>query len=285
MALNFSGKKYLLFDGAMGTMLYKYGLQTGDRPETFNITHPDVVKKIHMAYIDAGSDIITTNTFGANEIRFSDEKYPVEEVVKAAVAIARSAAGGKMVALDIGPTGEFLEPLGNITGEKMYDIFKNQVLAALKVGVDLVIIETFADIEEARYAIRAVKENSSLPVICTFSFQKEGRTYMGYDVKTVTKFLTDEGVDALGVNCSVGPKDLLPIVEEMLKCTDLPVIVQPNAGLPEVKNGKVVYNITPSEFAFYMKSMAQMGVRILGGCCGTDPEFIREIKKSVIEAL
>lgn len=278
MGVNFLGKPYLIFDGAMGTMLQRNGLEPGQKPESFNIIHPEIIEKIHRLYIEAGSDIITTNTFGANEIRLRGCQYSVEEVVKAAVRIARNAAKDKLVALDIGPTGEFLEPVGDLTYERAYDIFSKQVIAGAEEGADIILIETFSSLSEAECAVKAAKKNSSLPVICTFTFQKDRRTFMGHDVKSVVSSLESWGVDAVGVNCSVGPEDILPVVEEMLKYTGLPVVVQPNAGLPEFEDGKVVYDVTAEGFAKVIKEMATMGAKIFGGCCGTDPTFIKAIR-------
>lgn len=279
MNLDFNKETFVLFDGAMGTMLQRHGLQSGQKPEAFNIIHPDVVQRIHEEYINAGSAITTTNTFGANEIRLRGSGLEVEDVVKQAVGAARRAAGERPVALDLGPTGEFIEPLGDLTFERACDIFARQVAAGVNSGVDLILIETFSDLVEAKAAITATKAKSSLPIFCTFTFQEEGRTFMGHDIKTVVKSLEALGVDVLGANCSVGPEGMLHIIEEIKKCTALPVIVQPNAGLPEIKDGSVKYNVMPEQFAYYMKQMADMGVKFLGGCCGTDPDYIRAVKE------
>lgn len=278
MSIDFSMKKHVLFDGAMGTMLQRSGLKIGEKPEELNITHPDIIYEIHREYLDAGSDVITTNTFGANEIRFSGSQYSVSDIVKSAVKIARDAAVSKLVALDIGPTGDFIEPLGTLSYSRAVDVFRRQVQPGAESGADLILIETFSDIDEARAAVEASKE-SNLPVFCTFTYGREGRTFMGYDIDTVVHSLEEMGVDALGVNCSVGPEDIIPIVSKMLKLTRLPLIVQPNAGLPEMRNGNIYYEMTPERFANYMKTMADMGVKFLGGCCGTDPDYIKEINR------
>lgn len=266
--------KFIFFDGAMGTMLQKEGLKVGELPETLNITDSEIIKKIHKQYIEAGVDIIITNTFGANELKYSTSKYSVEEVITAGVNIAKEAAGNKLVALDIGPTGQIMEPTGNLSFEAAYELFKKQVIIGEKSGADVILIETMSDLYEVKAAVLAAKENSSLPVFCTMTFQEDGRTLMGTDPKTMVFVLEGLGVDGLGVNCSLGPKELMPIVEEILKYASIPVMVQPNAGLPRYDGEKTVYDIEPEEFANYIKIMAEKGVRIFGGCCGTNPEFI-----------
>lgn len=281
MNIHFGEKKHILFDGAMGTMLQRNGLAVGEKPESFNILHPEIIRKIHMEYVEAGSDIITTNTFGANEIRLSGSGYSALDIVESAVKIAKDTCKDKLVALDIGPTGDFIEPLGNLSFESACDIFSRVIEPGVKSGADLILIETFSDIEEARAAVMAAKKICSLPVFCTFTFQKEGRTFMGYDIKKVTQSLEDMGVDALGINCSVGPEDALIMVKDMQQYTNLPLIVQPNAGLPRMENGNIFYDVTPQEFAHYMRLMTDIGVTFLGGCCGTDPDFIRAISKQL----
>lgn len=271
--------KFMFFDGAMGTMLQKEGLQVGELPETLNITNPDIIKKIHQQYIEAGADVVTTNTFGANELKYSSSKYSVEEVITAGVKIAKEAAGDKFVALDLGPTGQVMEPTGTLSFEAAYELFKKQVIIGEKAGADLILIETMTDLYEAKAAILAAKENSSLPVFCTMTFQQNGRTLMGTDPKTMVFVLEGLGVDALGINCSLGPKELLPIVEEILKYASIPVMVQPNAGLPRYDGEKTVYDITKEDFSKFIKIMAEKGGRIFGGCCGTNPDFIREVKE------
>ncbi|AGA67923.1 cobalamin-dependent methionine synthase I [Desulfitobacterium dichloroeliminans LMG P-21439] len=278
--MKLDSETFMIFDGAMGTMLQKYGLNPGQPPEVFNITRPEVIERIHSEYIQAGSQVITTNTFGALESKLKPTGYSVEEVIQSAVAIARKAAGNHLVALDIGPTGELLEPIGDVTFEEAYDVFARQVKAAASTGeVDLVLIETFFDLEEAKAAIQAVKDHSSLPVICTFTFQKQGKTMMGHDVKTVATTLESYGADAIGINCSVGPSEMLPFIETLVSSTQLPILVQPNAGLPKIIDGQTVYDIEPQEFAQFIKAMADLGVKWFGGCCGTTPEFIRAIRE------
>lgn len=271
--------KFLLFDGAMGTMLQRYGLKQGELPESYIIKHPDVIRKIHREYIEAGCDIITTNTFGANRLKLKDTGYSVKNIIKGAIELARASAESKFVALDIGPIGRLMEPIGTLSFEEAYDIFKEQVEASE--GADLILIETMSDIYEAKAAVLAAKENSNLPVICTMTLQKDGRTLTGTDAITMVNILQGLGVDGLGINCSLGPKEMLPQVKEILKYSRVPVLVQPNAGLPTIVHGETVFNISAKEFSCYIKKMAELGVTFFGGCCGTDPSFIAEVKNSL----
>ncbi|AEB76662.1 homocysteine S-methyltransferase family protein [Clostridium botulinum] len=279
-------KKHIFFDGAMGTMLQNRGISLGEvPPEIYNILNPKVIKDIHKKYIDAGVDIITTNTFGANELKLKDSGYSVEKVIEAGVKLAKEVSNGKLVALDIGPTGEMLEPMGDLKFERAYEIFKSQVIAGVNAGCDIILIETISDLYEAKAAILAAKENSSLPVFCTMTFGEDGRTFTGTDPITMVSVLEGLSVDALGINCSLGPKEMLPVMEKIIKYSSIPVIAQPNAGLPRVVDGKTIFDITPEEFAFYQKQMASLGVSILGGCCGTTDKYIKvvidELKNSI----
>lgn len=268
--------KFLFFDGAMGTMLQQYGLNTGELPESFNIKKPETIRKIHEEYIKAGADVVTTNTFGANELKLEECQYSVEEIIESAVKIAKEAAGNdNYVALDVGPIGQLMEPMGELSFERAYEIFARQVKAGAKAGADIILIETMADIYEAKAAVLAAKENSSLPVFCTMTFQDNARTLTGTDPLTMVTVLESLGVDALGVNCSLGPKELLPIIEEILNYASVPVMVQPNAGLPKLCKEGVCYDISNTEFAGFISIMAEKGVKIIGGCCGTNPGFIK----------
>ncbi len=274
--------EFLFFDGAMGTYLQEQGLKLGELPESYNIEKPEIIYNIHKKFVEAGADIITTNTFGANELKLEECGYSVEEVIEAAVNLARKAAGDdRYVALDLGPTGKLMEPAGMLSFDEAYELFKRQVKAGEKAGCDLFLIETISDIYEAKAAILAVKENSDLPVFCTVSFQEDGRTLMGTDPLTVVAVLEGLGVDALGVNCSLGPKELIPIVDKILEYSSIPVMVQPNAGLPKVEDGKTVFDIDSETFSQYMEKMAEAGVRVLGGCCGTKDEFISKTVEKV----
>jgi len=275
--------KFLLFDGAMGTMLEKCGLNRGELPESYNILHPEIIEKIHGNYFEAGCDVITTNTFGANRYKLKNTQFNVSELVSAAVKIARKVAGDKLVALDIGPIGQLMAPYGVLSFDDAYETFAEQIKTGDSEGADIILIETMTDIYEAKAAILAAKENSKLPVICTMSYQSDGRTLTGTDPITMVNVLQGLGVDAIGVNCSLGPNDMLPIVSEILKYSSVPVIVQPNAGLPKIKNGETVFNVHAHEFAEYAKLMAEMGVTIFGGCCGTTCEHIKAIKDEIIK--
>lgn len=269
--------EFLIFDGAMGTMLQERGLKAGEIPEIYNFTNSEIIIDIHQKYVDAGAQVILTNTFGANEIKLNDSGYSVEEVINQTVKLAKQVKGEKYIALDIGPIGSLLEPMGTLSFSRAYEIFKRQVLAGVNAGVDLILIETISDLYEAKAAVLAAKENSDLPVFCTMTFTGDGRTFTGTDPLTMVTLLEGLGVDALGINCSLGPKELMPIVEEVLKYSSIPVIVQANAGLPRIINNQTIYDITPEEYGYYIKEMAQKGVRIIGGCCGTNDKFIKKI--------
>lgn len=255
------------FDGAMGSML---NLAAGELPEQLNITDPDRVFAVHKGYAEAGADFITANTFGANSLKYDN----VAELVKAGVALAKKT--GKKVALDIGPTGKLLKPMGDIDFEKAVELF-SEVVNAGKDESDVVIIETMSDTYELKAAILAAKENCDLPVIASMIFDEKGRLLTGGDVKSACAMVEGLGVDAIGFNCGLGPKQMIGLVKELRKHTSLPIIVMPNAGLPESVNGKTVYNVSPEEFAQDMKEIALLGVSYLGGCCGTTPEHIKEM--------
>lgn len=281
MKKNIDFSKILLLDGAMGTMLQSHGLATGELPESYNILKPDIIEKIHSAYATAGCDIVTTNTFGANAIKLQKYGYSVEKVVGQAVEIAKKAVGQKLVALDIGPIGQLMEPYGLLSFAEAYKLFAQQIIAGSKAGADLILIETMSDLLEAKAAILAAKENSDLPVICTMTFQQEGRTLTGTDPLTMVNVLQGLGVDALGINCSLGPKEINPLLDQILAYAKVPVIVQPNAGMPQIVNGETVFNIAPEDFANEIKLMAAKGVTIFGGCCGTTPSYIEVMKETL----
>lgn len=273
--------EFLVFDGAMGTMLQKKGLKLGQNPEIFNIEEEDKIFEVHKEYIDAGADIITTNTFGANERKVNEIGFTVTEIVTKAIDIAKKARGNKKVyiAHDIGPIGEMLEPMGTLSFDDAYDIFKNQMVVGEKAGADLFIIETMTDLYEAKAAVLAAKENTNLPVIATMSFEENGRTFTGCSAKSMVLTLEGLGVDALGVNCSLGPDQLLGVVKEIVQYTNLPVIVQANAGLPDIVGGEAIYNVSAKDFLKGAEKFVELGATIIGGCCGTTPEFISEIKE------
>lgn len=275
-------RKIILLDGAMGTMLQKAGLKPGEKPEVFGMQHPEVVEGIHRSYIEAGSDVIYSNTFGVNRRKYEDCPIPVSDVITANIATARRAASGfsdrkVKTALDVGPIGELMEPLGTLSFEEAYECFREVVCAGEKAGADLVIFETMTDLNEVRAGVLAAKENTSLPVWVTMTFEKNGRTFAGTNPEAMALTLDALGVDAVGVNCSLGPEDLLPIVKKIRSRTDLPVIVKPNAGLPDPRTG--LYAMTPEHFAKEMSHYPSLGIRILGGCCGTRPSFIEALNE------
>lgn len=265
----------LILDGAMGTMLQKMGLPTGVLPESFNINNPDVLKEIHCAYIGAGANVITANTFGASPLKLKDSGYTCEQVIESALALAKECAKDKaFVALDIGPLGEMLKPIGTLSKDDAYQYFKQQILYGVKYGADLILIETMTDLAEAKLACLAAKENSDLPVICTMSFEENGRTFTGCTPSSAALTLSPLA-DAVGVNCSLGPKQLVPVVNEFLKYATVPVAVSANAGLPIVKDEKTCYDIDEIQFADCAYDFYKSGVGIIGGCCGTTPQHIK----------
>ena len=265
----------LFFDGAMGTMLQSRGLAPGQLPELYNLTHPDLVADIHRDYVAAGADIITSNTFQAHELKLGE--HSVEEVVAAGIACAK-ASGARFVALDVGPLGQLMEPMGTVRFEQAYEVFRRQMVAGEAAGADLILIETISDLYEAKAAILAAKENTGLPVFCTMTFQADGRSFVGCDPLTAVLTLQGLGVDALGVNCSMGPDALRPVVEAMLHHARVPVLLQANAGLPTLCDGQSCYHLSVADYAGQVVAMVEQGVRIVGGCCGTTPEHIRLLK-------
>ena len=264
----------------MGTMLQAKGLPTGATPELVALEHPQWLLDIHTAYLDAGSQIVYANTFGANREKLAHCGVTVEEVVQAAVSLAKQAAQGRgLVALDIGPIGQLLQPTGTLEFEEAVDIFAQVVRAGVAAGADLAVIETMTDLQEARAALLAVKENSSLPVMVTMTYESTGRTFLGCSPACAALTLEGIGADAIGINCSLGPREMPPLVEELIAWTNLPIVLKPNAGLPHPDGSG--YDITPEEFAQSLASLAQMGVQVFGGCCGTTPEYIRLLREAL----
>ncbi|KGM95381.1 homocysteine methyltransferase [Clostridium novyi A str. 4552] len=277
--LEYLKNNILIFDGAMGTMLQKSGLKLGENPEKLNFSHENLIIHIHKKYINAGANVITTNTFGANELKLKNTSFSVEEVISKAVSIASKARANTncFIALDIGPIGELLEPMGTLKFEDAINIFKRQIISGVKAGIDLILIETMTDLYEMKAAIIAAKETCKLPIFATMSFEEDGRTFTGCLPESMAITLEALGVDALGVNCSLGPKELSPIINRILKSTNIPVIIQPNAGLPNIINNEAIYDISPKVFTNYVESLVNKGVSIIGGCCGTTPEFIKSL--------
>ncbi len=269
--------EFVILDGAMGTMFQRAGMPTGVLPEIYTLGHPEILESIHRAYIEAGSKLAYANTFSSNAYKLKDSGHTVEEVIGASVFAAKRAASGKVpVALDIGPIGEMLEPSGTLTFEKAYELHKEMLLAGVKAGADLVAFETFTDLAELRIAVLAAKENTSLPIFATMSFEESGRTFTGALAECFAETMTGLGADAIGVNCSMGPKKLMPIIRRIGAVSPLPLIVKANAGLPDARDGH--YNITAQEFAAEMTECAEIGVQFVGGCCGTDPEYIAALR-------
>lgn len=275
------GKDLLFFDGGMGTLLQEEGLLPGELPESWNITHPEIIQSIHRKYIEAGSDIILTNTFGANALKFHDDTLSLKAIVQTAVshvhAAAKEAACGRRIytALDIGPTGKLLKPMGDLDFETAYKAFKEVMLYGSEAGVDVIHIETMSDTYELKAAVLAAKENTALPVFVTTIFDERGKLLTGADVPSVVALLEGLRVDALGINCGMGPRQMLPVLDALLKYTSLPVIVKPNAGLPKQKDGVTYYDVEPEAFADTMEQIVKKGAAAVGGCCGTTPEHIR----------
>lgn len=268
----------IYLDGAMGTQLQSMGLGVGELPEEWNISRPDAVCAVHRAYLEAGSDVIYANTFGANSLRFGDR---TEEIVAAAVGIARRAAEGfegRFVALDIGPTGKLLKPLGDLDFEDAVNVFKRTVKAGAEAGADLVVVETMNDCYELKAAVLAAKEICSLPVIATFVFGADAKTMTGTSPEAAVAIAEGLGVDAVGINCSLAPAEMRGVVERMLKVASVPVVVKPNAGLPEDREGETVYSLSAPDFARDMAELVTLGARVVGGCCGTSPEYISKLK-------
>ncbi len=281
----FDTKKLTFLDGAMGTLFQQAGLQPGSLPELAALRDPDRLTGIHRRYIEAGAGIVYANTFGANRRKLSGHGVTVEEVVAAAVAAARKACAdtSARVALDIGPLGELLEPLGTLPFESAVELFAEMVRAGVKAGADCIAIETMTDLQEARAALIAAKENSALPVLVTMSFDENGRTFTGCTAEAMAATLTGLGADAIGVNCSLGPAQLLPVLREISRSTHLPVVAKPNAGLPDPVDGH--YDLSPADFAEAMAQAVALGVSVIGGCCGTSPDYIRALHDRLADAV
>ncbi len=276
----------LISDGGMGTMLQGVGLSSGDTPEAWNITHPEEIIAVHSEYIAAGANIITANTFGINRLKYSESE--ADEMLSAAFYCAneakrRAARDDIYVALDIGSLGKLLKPLGNLDFEEAIEAFAFATKKAESLGADLILIETMNDSYETKAAVLAAKENSSLPIFVTNVYDAGGKLMTGADVGAMVALLEGLGVDAIGMNCSLGPAQMKTLLPEMIRLSSTPVMVQPNAGLPREEDGKTVFDVTPEEFASLMAEMAELGAAIVGGCCGTTPEYIKKIAKAVAD--
>lgn len=285
------GKELLFFDGGTGTLLQERGLAPGELPESWNISRREEMIDIHRQYFAAGSDIVLTNTFGANALKYHDDGCNLETVIQAAVENVKTAASLEVgnerevyTALDMGPTGRLLKPMGDLSFEDAYAAFREAAAAGERAGADLIHIETMSDTYEVKAAVLAAKENTSLPVFATMIFDEKGKLLTGGDVPSVVALLEGLRVDALGINCGMGPAQMIPILEEILQYTSLPVIVKPNAGLPKQKDGEVFYDVEPEEFAAYMEEIVRKGAALVGGCCGTTPGHIQKMIERVRES-
>jgi 5-methyltetrahydrofolate--homocysteine methyltransferase len=276
--------KRLFFDGAMGTELQRRGLSPGSPPEILNLQNPSLVEEVHRDYIKAGAMVIETNTFGGNRIRLrrAGLEDKIEEINRKGVEIAKKASEGKvLIAGSIGPLGELLEPFGDITEEEAEDVFSEQIKILVDAGVDFILIETMISLQEALIALKSAKKYHTL-VGVTMSFEwigNQGRTPFGDDVETSIKKLQEERADFVGANCGKGIEDMIKIAEIIRKITDLPVLIQPNAGIPKWENGKLVYPATPNDFKIFVEKMLNLGIDFIGGCCGTTPTHIDVFKE------
>lgn len=273
------GREWLFCDGATGTYLQSRGLKGGELPELWNLTHPDIITDLYTGFLKAGSNIINANTFGANRLKYPDQ---LEDIIVSAIRLAQKAredcgrTEDAYIALDIGPTGKLLEPLGDLAFEDAVDLFAQIVRIGAAAGADLVLIETMNDTYEIKAAVLAAKENCDLPILATTTFDRNGQLLTGAGVEAVVPLLESLHVDALGVNCSLGPHEMKPIIQRLVDAASIPVIVNPNAGLPREENGKTVFDVTPEDFASTMAELAGLGIQVAGGCCGTTFEHIRQ---------
>ena len=275
----------VFLDGGTGTLLQERGLQPGEAPECWNLTHPDDVIDIQRAYYDSGSNVVSTNTFGANILHYTERE--LDDIIRSAVANTRRAAqlstydSPKFVALDIGPTGRLLKPMGDLDFEDAVDIFAQTVRMGVRYGVDLIMIETMNDCYETKAALLAAKENCGLPVFVSNAYSENGKLMTGASPAAMVAMLDGMGADAIGVNCSFGPDKLAPIVREYLRYASVPVILKPNAGMPRSEDGRTVYDIMPDHFAEICAALNREGVSIVGGCCGTTPDYIKALRSAV----
>ena len=283
--IEYVNNNLLILDGGMGTLLQADGLLPGELPERWNISHPEVIRRIHLDYYNSGSNVVSTNTFGANRLKYSSSE--LKAVISSAVEnakFARECAKGdtlRWIALDIGPTGKMLKPYGELAFEDAVEIFAETVRLGVECGVDLIFIETMSDSLETKAALLAAKENSDLPVFVSCAYGEDGKLLTGATPAAMVAMLEGMGADAIGVNCSFGPEALISIVKDYLKYSSLPIIVKPNAGLPTSVDGRSVYDLTPERFAEVMKEIASLGATVLGGCCGTTPEYISALSSAV----
>lgn len=277
------GKEWLFCDGGTGSLLQKLGLKGGELPETWNLSRPEDIKRLNLAYFEAGSNIVNANTFGANRFKFDN----APELIKAGIELCKQARketgreNDAYIALDIGPTGKLLEPMGDLPFNEAVEVFAEEVRAGAEAGADLILIETMSDSYEAKAAVIAAHENCDLPVIVTMVYDESGKLLTGGSVEGTVAMLEGLKVDAIGINCGFGPSRMLPIAERLVACSSLPIVVNPNAGLPRSENGTTVYDVDPDEFAGIMEQIAKLGVHVMGGCCGTTPDHIKKLIEAV----
>ncbi len=282
---NFLKNNIVLLDGAMGTMLLNCGLKAGELPERLNISNSSTIIDIHKAYYDAGSNVVCANTFGANSLKFNKDE--LDKIIESAVSNAKTARDNsfskqeKFIALDIGPTGRMLKPFGDLDFEEAVNVFKTTVKLGVKYGVDLIIVETMNDGYETKAAVLACKECSDLPILVSNVYGKDGLLISGADSKSMVATLEGLNVDGLGANCSLGPKDHFPVIADMLEISSTPILFKPNAGLPKIVNGRTIYDVFSEEFANDVFEKVKRGVRIVGGCCGTTPEYIKALNSKI----
>ena len=277
MLLELLKKDVVIMDGGMGTMLIKRGMTAGQRSDMMNIEQPEVVTGIQREYVEAGSEILCSNSFSSCSEALEGTGTTAEEVITAAINIAKKASCGKaLVAVDIGPTGKLLEPYGDATYEEVYARFREQAVLGEKAGADLAMVETMSDLTELRAAVSAVLENTSLPVFATMTFREHGKTFIGCSVEEFAEYINETPVVAAGMNCSMAPEDMYPVAEKLSKLLKKPMIAKMNAGLPDGITGE--YDVTPEIFAQQMEKYKELGVKIVGGCCGTTPDHIKALK-------
>lgn len=274
------GNRLVFFDGGMGSLLQQNGLAGGELPELWNLSHPDLILKIHKEYLAAGCDIIKTNTFGANAAKFHDKEHSAQEVIRHGVALARRAveeSGHGIVAMDIGPTGKLMRPLGDLEFEQAYELFREMAVTGAQSGADVILIETMSDTYEVKAAVLAAKEHTNLPVFVTMIFDAQGKLLTGGDIPAAVALLESLGVDGIGFNCGLGPDQMKKLMPQLTECCSIPIVVNPNAGLPKSVNGQTVYDVDPQEFAASMVEIVLEGAWIVGGCCGTTPAHLAEM--------
>ena len=281
---DYLGEKLLFLDGAMGTMLQKNGMKSGEIPELLNITRPELISQIHREYLEAGADIITTNTFGANPLKSDEIGESLEIVIASAIELARKECNKystpekpRFVAFDIGSIGHLMEPIGDLSFDDCYSQYSKVAKIAEKCGADIILIETMSDTYEAKAAVLAAKENTELPVFLTMTFDETGKTLTGADIDVVSAMFEGLKVDCIGINCGLGPEQISRLMERFAELSSIPIMAQPNAGLPKMVDSKTVYDVHPEDFAESCFKIAELGASVLGGCCGTTPDYIRAL--------